>query len=87
MSFIIQHSSFPFIVLAVSGNNGRIQLCNVEDSSTLHALHIPGPVTSMTWGSEVMSEVKVSEGEEPGKDCFQDMSAHYLPTLPPFSKT
>ncbi|ELU05336.1 hypothetical protein CAPTEDRAFT_103123 [Capitella teleta] len=71
-------------VLAVSCENGTVLLCNVEDSSVLHTLEIHADVTSLSWDSE--DPVEQPAGENEPRDCFQDLSSHFLPKLPPFSK-
>jgi hypothetical protein len=82
-------------VLAVGYDNGLIVLCDVENSEKLHSLQHGYSVTSLSWIAENISNTKENHiaADAPASvnllgndDCFQDMSAHFLPRLPQFSK-
>ncbi|KAI0241071.1 Anaphase-promoting complex subunit 4 [Lamellibrachia satsuma] len=73
-------------VVAVGYNTGRIQLCDVENGISLHTLALPTAPTSLCWVAGSMVQGDGTEADQTTGDVFQDMSSHYLPKLPTFSK-
>ena len=67
------------LVLAVAYTTGKIVLCNVENSASVHMLQIGSRPTALIWSPQ-----SKSESEQP--ECFRDFSSQFLPNLPPFEK-
>jgi Anaphase-promoting complex subunit 4 WD40 domain len=75
--------SFIFLVLAIGYSTGKINLCDVENASCLQSMQLPSKITCLIWSTDIAVSYKSSEDD---KTCFQDLSCHYLPKLPQFSK-
>ena len=73
-------------VVAVGYDTGQMQLCDVENASCLHSVTLSGAITAICWVSGAMLEGGGTEADDTTEDVFQDMSSHYLPRLPAFSK-
>ena len=71
------------LVLAVGYSTGKINLCDVENSSCLQSVQLPSKVTCLLWTSDIAVDCDLSKD---GNNCFQDLSDQYLPKLPLFAK-
>ena len=73
-------------VVAVGYDTGQMQLSDVENASCLHSVTLSAAITATCWVSGAMLEGSGTEADDTTEDVFQDMSSHYLPRLPAFSK-
>ncbi|XP_054707714.1 anaphase-promoting complex subunit 4-like [Uloborus diversus] len=61
-------------VLAYAYDNGKVTLCDVENSETVHLLDVRCCVTSLSW-------VETPDGHDEENSFYVDRSAEYLPKL------
>jgi len=66
-------------VLAVAYNSGKILLCDIENSASVHTFQIGSSPTTLLWSAQSKSVTDQPE-------CFQDLSSQFLPNLPAFEK-